>query len=1545
MLKRTIYIVILIIASVTVYADDALQGYEYWIDSDYSKRTVSNSSQTDVSFSIDLSSQEQGLHALNFRARSSDGQWGSLKRMLYYIPEVPNSDNSLSGYEYWLDNEANMRVSAQNSSETQALSIDISQMTQGIHFFNFRAHNTNGDMGMLKRFLFYIPETASADATVTLYEYWLDDDLTQKVTRNSHGGDFTVLIDVSQLTAGVHFYNFRAKNSDGIWGALKRMLFFVPETVTDDATVSRYEYWIDDDPTQKVSEGSSEGNVVKSIDVSMLEAGIHFLSFRAQNSEGIWGALKRFLFYMPEPVNENSTITQYEYWIDDDQSQKITENSTGNDVTAMLDISQLTEGVHFYNFRAKNSEGIWSALKRMLFYVPETINNMASVAQYEYWIDDDYSKKVAMSSAGGDINRMIDISTLESGIHYLNFRAQNSDGIWGALKRMLFYVPETGMDMAELTGYEYWFDDDRSTLRSIDSNQTNQVFTLDISALEPGVHYLSYRARNSLGVWGALKRLVFYLSDGSETIGDPLVAYLYRFNSTTTEVPIPACQSYTMDNQVFEIPDAEEFLKVDPQDVNCKFSFPTGDATAVTMTQTSNVSFSIQFKNSRDVLSSPVNADFSLSNIVSHDVESLKKQGSLTFKKVSGGDFYAFKFESEGSGSPLYIKANQACTIALFDVAGNLSVNPLDSAAVKNTASLQNYLQKGTYYGIVYNMVKNAGNSADDITIRLMTTNNMVPTPQLAYEDGKVTISCLQEGAQLYYTTDGKDPTPESTPYTSPIPVEHNMTVKAIGTFIDMQTSDVASLVIDTFTVSKPVIQFANLQIHMSCATPQSSIYYTLDGSDPTGTGGLLYTGPVPVTSNCTVKAVAKRIDFNNSEVVTFELDVNNVKVATPEFTIAGNVITVASLTNDVQLVYTLDGSEPNETSTPYSGSITLEHNCIVKVKAYKAGHLASETATLVVDWFYAELPVMSVSEDETTLTITCSTPGAVIHYEIGGAVPTEESPIYESPLILTDNRVVKAIAIAPNFNNSEVATFQPGTHACEPAVIASNGRTATISTKTQDARIYYTTNGASPNEGSLYVVNEGVIVLDESTWTIKTLVVKENMNNSTETMYNVPAYYDNDAKVLYTHEAGNAANGFIWSNGINNATEMSVSGSYNAADIEFFRKKMPNMKHLDLRNATIVNKELADSAFADMKNLMTIVTPIVQKVGNGILAGCNHLAAVTWTSDINVPEPDLLLGGVSGHENMLLYVKSNSYAPASYRNVISSLNGTAESITLTDGGGDFYCPLAFTARRISYTHSYNQKIVTGVCRGWESIALPFDVQTYTHAVNGTCAPFAQENANAKPFWLCELSTSGFVRTDGIKANTPYIIAMPNNDNYADAYILAGVMTFAAENARVAASDKTEERTKDGFMMYVNYGQPKYSTEHIYALNVGEEYQGHPEGSMFVRNLRALQPFECYVSSMVLVNSPTYGAEPNYFKLFDDSETVGISDIPMKDANMQVYVQNGKLYVEAEQPSLVKVCNLNGQTVKTDMVPRGITCIDGLISGIYIVNGKKFAVR
>ena len=71
-------------------------------------------------------------------------------------------------------------------------------------------------------------------------------------------------------------------------------------------------------------------------------------------------------------------------------------------------------------------------------------------------------------------------------------------------------------------------------------------------------------------------------------------------------------------------------------------------------------------------------------------------------------------------------------------------------------------------------------------------------TPTFSPEAGTYTsvqtveISCKTEGATIYYTTDGTEPTAQSTPFTEPITVNADMTIKAIAVKDDM-SSDVAT--------------------------------------------------------------------------------------------------------------------------------------------------------------------------------------------------------------------------------------------------------------------------------------------------------------------------------------------------------------------------------------------------------------------------------------------------------------------------------------------------------------------------------------------------------------------------------------------------------------------------------------------------------------------------------------------------------------------------------------------------------------------------------
>lgn len=57
--------------------------------------------------------------------------------------------------------------------------------------------------------------------------------------------------------------------------------------------------------------------------------------------------------------------------------------------------------------------------------------------------------------------------------------------------------------------------------------------------------------------------------------------------------------------------------------------------------------------------------------------------------------------------------------------------------------------------------------------------------------------------------------------------------------------------------------------VTISCATEGATIRYTTDGSDPAGSGGTTYTGPITVAGDCVVKAVASKSGIPDSAVVT----------------------------------------------------------------------------------------------------------------------------------------------------------------------------------------------------------------------------------------------------------------------------------------------------------------------------------------------------------------------------------------------------------------------------------------------------------------------------------------------------------------------------------------------------------------------------------------------------------------------------------------------------------------------------------------------------
>ena len=316
--------------------------------------------------------------------------------------------------------------------------------------------------------------------------------------------------------------------------------------------------------------------------------------------------------------------------------------------------------------------------------------------------------------------------------------------------------------------------------------------------------------------------------------------------------------------------------------------------------------------------------------------------------------------------------------------------------------------------------------------------------------------------------------------------------------------------------------------------------------------------------------------------------------------------------------------------------------------------------------------------------------------------------------------------------------------------------------------------------------------------------------------------------------------------------------------------------------------------------------TWVVTGIDNDALKNHIELAAIIWN-------PEVAFTATVNNPNLLLYVKAEEYNLSGIKNVI--VNGTASNITLVDdaSGNSFYCPQAFTAQKISYTHTYSMTTGVGETKGWETITLPFDVQTVKHISKGTIVPFAKwkQGDIEKPFWLYELTGDGFKPAESINAYTPYIISMPNNPQYDTQWLLNGEVTFTSNSVTIG---ETKDVKTASYMdrIFTPCFTDKAGNEGLYALNALNDYSrsngGSPEGSRFILNLRNIHPFEAY---MTTVSGARFAID-----IFEDMTTTieTIESIPSK---------SGKT-----------IYDLQGRKINTPSK-----------KGVYIINGKKQIIK
>jgi alpha-tubulin suppressor-like RCC1 family protein len=367
-----------------------------------------------------------------------------------------------------------------------------------------------------------------------------------------------------------------------------------------------------------------------------------------------------------------------------------------------------------------------------------------------------------------------------------------------------------------------------------------------------------------------------------------------------------------------------------------------------------------------------------------------------------------------------------------------------------------------------------------------------------------VNLQSATPGATIRYTTDGSNPTSSSTLYPPAVSIQVSTTLKARAFLTGKPDSNVGTAVYElkvaALTVTPGSGTYSTPQSPtMSTTTSGATIRYTTDGSEPTETSPAYPPSP-NVDASLSLKAKAFKPGWTPCDTVTRNY---TMKVGTPTLNPSGGSysaiqqVTVSTVTSGATLHFTTDGIDPTEADPVVTSGATVlvDHSLTLKVAGWKAGWVTSDTTTAnyflnfgtVADPTFTPAGGTYTASQQVSLSTT--TPAAIIRYTLDGSNPTPQSPIFGAPFTLSGTTTVKAQAFKTDMTPSSItsATYSINLSAVEtPTLSVPSGRytttrTVTISCPTAGATIHYTTNGVDPTPSDTSIVSGGTLGVDRA--------------------------------------------------------------------------------------------------------------------------------------------------------------------------------------------------------------------------------------------------------------------------------------------------------------------------------------------------------------------------------------------------------------------------------------------------------------------------------
>ena len=803
--------------------------------------------------------------------------------------------------------------------------------------------------------------------------------------------------------------------------------------------------------------------------------------------------------------------------------------------------------------------------------------------------------------------------------------------------------------------------------------------------------------------------------------------------------------------------------------------------------------------------------------------------------------------------------------------------------------------------------------------------------PYASFSDRHLTLICADSQAQIRYTTDGNAPTQTSALYERPIALTQDCVVRYTAFLDDFNPTegDPFKFVYTEWQVATPELSYDTdgKQMTIRCTTEGAVIRYTIDAEAPTATTGIEYNGTFDVIGNHIYRARAFMNGLFDSEAATYT--VTNQTVPTPVALYSGHHVALSCPDPEARILYSIETRSSVTDAAIYSSPIPVDRDCVIRFHAYREYFNDSEEDVFefkIADYTETE-PVMNFRYRDREIEITHSgnLPVAVTINGVQQTMPTPAT-VSVTP-VMTE---ISAYTPAQNDDRYDSRTSSDTiVFHSEPIISFDSRKTVSLSHGEDDPYADSVTFDVRINRG-------------ETSFTSDTIEI-DGFAYVTATAKSDSAFRSQPANLRIDHyntgsEAG-ARNGhrlaeaFPENSDRENCNELRVTGEMNREDFLFIGS-LPNLTSLDLAPDSMNDDDL-NGVFAE-SSIKTVTSTVYPE---GMLKGMPKLTTVIWNSEDKMPDGRI---AEAGNPNILFWTSDRRFAPADAVNIVTATDedteGHAESITLQTGY-PFNAYRPFRADKAEVTKTFDLPTEIGICAGWETIALPFTPDSVIHETAGCIVPYTVWDGpedSAKPFWLYYATEEDWVEADTIVAGTPYIISMPNNEEYVNGYSLPGRVTFAGADVDFANTDSLETATrwKEG-ATFIGTFMP-VEEQGIRSLNVNVAAGLDWLGSAFVDEDVTL-PFGAYM----------YGSNlPSQIPVFGDWSGI---ITPTADTNYGIKVETpapGMIRISSGRAATVTIVTPEGAVIRTlRLQPGESQSMEGLTRGLYIAGGKKVMVR